>query len=72
MRRLTRILAALLAAGALLALAPGALAASTTLTGVVQLLHADAPTARRAGAVLLRAAIRPTASTRCSSTASRR
>ena len=44
MRRLTRILAAVLAAGALLALAPGALAASTTLTGVVQLLHADAPT----------------------------
>ncbi len=45
MRRLTRILAAVLAAGAVLALAPAALAATTTLTGTVQLLHGDARTA---------------------------
>ncbi len=44
MRRLTRTLAALLAVGALLALAPTAPAATTTRTGVVQLLHADART----------------------------
>lgn len=44
MQRLTRTLATLLAVGALLALAPTALAATTTRTGVVQLLHADART----------------------------
>jgi fibronectin type 3 domain-containing protein len=43
-RRLTRTLTALLTVGALLALAPAALARTSALTGVVQLQHADART----------------------------
>ncbi|MDX6376783.1 MAG: hypothetical protein QOE98_1086, partial [Gaiellaceae bacterium] len=44
MRRLTRTVTVLVAAGALLASAPAALARTSTLTGVVQLQHADART----------------------------